>query len=193
MKQVLVIGMGGGFFGVLMRWGLSSLGQSTLRDVNLPYGTLWVNLLGCFFIRLLSALSKLRPFPPKLSDFLLIGLSGEFTTFSTFRNESIHLLRGQPGKPGSLPEACGKRRSGRFGHPGKSFSPVLPRQTPCLICKNAKGAFPSTKFGRRAFRRLADCFQPYVIFLEVRYQSKLNLNRTKKEPIAAVLCAQAGW
>jgi len=93
MKQLLVIGLGG-FVGALLRYGLSTFTQTALRNVNFPYGTLVVNLLGCFLIGLLSALAELRPVPPELRAFLLIGLLGAFTTFSTFSNESLNLLRG---------------------------------------------------------------------------------------------------
>ncbi|KPL79376.1 hypothetical protein ADN00_02760 [Ornatilinea apprima] len=93
MKQIIVIGLGG-FLGAIMRYGLSSFVQSALRNVNFPYGTLIVNLLGCFIIGLLSALAELRPFPPELRTFLMVGLLGAFTTFSTFSNESFNLLRG---------------------------------------------------------------------------------------------------
>jgi len=93
MKQLLVIGLGG-FVGALLRYALSTFTQTALRNVNFPYGTLVVNLLGCFLIGLLSALAELRPVPPELRAFLLIGLLGAFTTFSTFSNESLNLLRG---------------------------------------------------------------------------------------------------
>ena len=62
---------------------------------GLPYATLTVNILGCFFAGLLFAL-----FEGKLSKYafyapvLMVGFLGAFTTFSTFALESVALLHG---------------------------------------------------------------------------------------------------
>lgn len=54
-----------------------------------------VNLSGAFAIGLLSALLDRVIVAPYVRTFLLVGLIGSFTTFSTYMIESIHLLRDQ--------------------------------------------------------------------------------------------------
>ena len=59
-----------------------------------PYGTLAVNLLGCAAIGVLAGLGEARQlYSPELRGFLLVGLLGGFTTFSTFAHETTVLLR----------------------------------------------------------------------------------------------------
>jgi CrcB protein len=59
-----------------------------------PAGTAVVNILGCFLIGFLSGLTELRQLlSPEVRIFLLIGLLGGFTTFSTFGYETIASLR----------------------------------------------------------------------------------------------------
>jgi len=59
-----------------------------------PYATLAVNLLGCTAIGVLAGLGESRQlFSPELRGFLLVGLLGGFTTFSTFAHETTILLR----------------------------------------------------------------------------------------------------
>jgi len=92
MENVLVIGLGG-FIGAVLRYGLSGYVQYLSRNISFPYGTLAVNLLGCFIIGFISQLVESHGvFHPKTRSFLLIGLLGSFTTFSTFGNESLNLL-----------------------------------------------------------------------------------------------------
>ena len=77
--------LGSGLGGVC-RWALSSWlnGQH-------PFGTLLCNILGCF---LLGLLTKLSPGDPHMKLLLTTGFCGGFTTFSTFMNESLFMLRG---------------------------------------------------------------------------------------------------
>lgn len=93
MGKLLLIGMGG-FMGSVLRYGLSGYVQQLTRSIGFPYGTLAVNLLGCLVIGFLAQLADTRGW---LSDdaraFLFIGVLGGFTTFSTFGNESLNLLR----------------------------------------------------------------------------------------------------
>lgn len=59
-----------------------------------PWGTLAVNIGGCFVIGLLFGLGETRQlFSPQARLFLLVGVLGGFTTFSTFGLESFNLLR----------------------------------------------------------------------------------------------------
>ena len=75
----------GGGLGAACRWWISSSASST----GLPYGTLSVNLLGCFLIGMLSVYLLHQP---KLSLLLITGFLGGFTTFSTFGLDSVRML-----------------------------------------------------------------------------------------------------
>ena len=93
MVKLLIIGLGG-FVGAILRYSLSGVIQSASRSVSFPYGTLGVNVIGCFFIGLLSFLVESRGlFTPETRLFLAIGLLGSLTTFSTFGNETFELMR----------------------------------------------------------------------------------------------------
>lgn len=85
----------GGFIGAVLRYLVSGWVQDRSGSIAFPYGTLSVNLLGCFLIGLLTFLVETRSFfTVETRSFLLIGLLGSFTTFSTFGNETLVLLRG---------------------------------------------------------------------------------------------------
>jgi fluoride exporter len=59
-----------------------------------PYGTLIVNILGCFIIGIIFALSeKVDIISPSMKLFLATGFCGGFTTFSSFSLENYGLLR----------------------------------------------------------------------------------------------------
>ena len=83
--NILFVFLGSGMGGVC-RWALSGWlnGQH-------PYGTLLCNILGCFVLGLLTRLS---PGDAQMKLLLTTGFCGGFTTFSTFMNESLFMLRG---------------------------------------------------------------------------------------------------
>src|ERR1039457_922731 len=58
-----------------------------------PYGTLAVNLLGCFLIGIIFGLSERGNFSMVWRLFLVTGFLGGFTTFSFFSNETVGMLR----------------------------------------------------------------------------------------------------
>jgi CrcB protein len=83
----------GGALGTLTRYGLSSW-VSAQFGTGFPYGTLAVNLLGCWLIGLLAGLpSGTASLAPTLRLFLVIGFLGGLTTFSAYALESFLLLR----------------------------------------------------------------------------------------------------
>ena len=93
MSQLLFIAAGGAL-GAVMRFAVSNAVYGVLgRDF--PYGTLAVNVLGSLLMGALYVLLVER-----LTDavewraFLLIGVLGAFTTFSTFSMETVALLEG---------------------------------------------------------------------------------------------------
>jgi fluoride exporter len=84
----------GGFLGALARYGLSGLVHRQLPLSTFPFGTLVVNLLGCFAIGVIAGLVESRQlFAPEFRTFALIGVLGGFTTFSTFGYETFGLFR----------------------------------------------------------------------------------------------------
>ena len=92
MLNLLSVGIGG-FVGAIARYGLSGL-VHRYHEGGFPYGTLVVNVLGCLSIGVLMSLVEDRQlFRPEMRSFLMIGLLGSFTTFSTLGYETFELLR----------------------------------------------------------------------------------------------------
>ncbi|MBT8341250.1 MAG: fluoride efflux transporter CrcB [Desulfatitalea sp.] len=93
MQQLLLVGIGG-FAGALLRYAVSGWAQNVSRSIDFPYGTLAVNVVGCFFIGALSQLIDIQAgISAHLRLLLMVGLLGSFTTYSTFGNETFALLR----------------------------------------------------------------------------------------------------
>ena len=84
---------GGGMIGATLRYWLSGVvGNAT--SGKFPYGTLVVNVIGCFVIGFFLTLGYERfSWSPELRLFVAVGILGGFTTFSTFSYETITLLR----------------------------------------------------------------------------------------------------
>lgn len=84
----------GGFIGALARYGIGGLVHRQVPLSVFPWGTLVVNLTGCLMIGLLAGLGESRQlFGPQFRLFMLIGVLGGFTTFSTFGFETLAMLR----------------------------------------------------------------------------------------------------
>jgi CrcB protein len=93
VRPVLLAGLGG-FIGSAGRYLVGGWIHRAWPFATLPFGTLAVNVCGCFLIGLLAGLVEVRQlFGPDLRVFLLIGLLGGFTTFSSFAYETLALLR----------------------------------------------------------------------------------------------------
>ena len=91
--NAVVIGSGG-FLGALARYGLRGLVQRQVPMDTFPSGTLAVNLLGCLMIGATAGLVESRQLlSPESRVFVLVGLLGGFTTFSTFAYETFALIR----------------------------------------------------------------------------------------------------
>ena len=96
MRIVLLIGLGS-FIGGVSRYLLSQLIQNKALSA-FPYGTLTVNIIGCFLIGIVFGLNERSGLTDEWRLFLATGLLGGFTTFSAFSYESIGLIRdGQSG------------------------------------------------------------------------------------------------
>jgi CrcB protein len=96
MKIILAIGTGS-FIGGVLRYLLTQFIQAKIAT-SFPYGTLAVNILGCFFIGVVFGFADKGNLSNEWKLFLATGLLGGFTTFSAFSNETLALLRdGQTG------------------------------------------------------------------------------------------------
>lgn len=80
----------GGGLGAGMRYGMYLLMPVKDTDVHFPWATLSVNLIGCFLIGLLWPLVFKHQ---AWHAFLIVGLLGGFTTFSSFGLDSIKLIQ----------------------------------------------------------------------------------------------------
>ena len=93
MGKLLLAGLGG-FIGSALRYAVGGYVQYRSRSIYFPYGTLAVNLIGCFVIGFLSQLSETRGvFTAEARTLIFIGILGGFTTFSAFGNETLNLWR----------------------------------------------------------------------------------------------------
>ncbi len=88
IKQMLLIFLGGGLGSVLR-----SLAGKLIPSTVYPLGTLFVNVLGCLLIGFLYALFSRQILGENYRMLLAVGFCGGFTTFSTFSNENLHLMR----------------------------------------------------------------------------------------------------
>ena len=93
-KTLLIIGLGS-FCGGIFRFLLTRFVQNHFL-ATFPFGTMIVNIVGCFLIGIFYALfERGNLLNTDLRLFLTGGLCGGFTTFSTFMNENFVLLREQ--------------------------------------------------------------------------------------------------
>jgi len=93
MVKIFLAGVGG-FAGSALRYVVGGFVQNVSGSIRFPFGTLAVNLAGCFVIGFLSQLAETRGFFSADTRVLIfIGVLGGFTTFSAFGNETINLWR----------------------------------------------------------------------------------------------------
>jgi fluoride exporter len=91
MTKYIYLGIGG-LLGTFSRYWLSEIVCQKLGP-TFPYGTLMVNLIGCFLIGIFSALDK-RWLNPEFNILLMAGFCGAYTTFSAFMLETSNLTEG---------------------------------------------------------------------------------------------------
>lgn len=85
--------IGGGVLGTVARYAFAGLVYRTC-GTGFPWGTLAVNLTGCFLIGLFAALSEVKfALGPSARMFLMVGFCGAYTTFSTLIFETANLVR----------------------------------------------------------------------------------------------------
>ncbi len=89
----LVVALGGAF-GTIARYVISILAMPLSR--NLPWGTVAINIAGSFAIGLFGTLTLAQgrfPASDNLRLFVMVGICGGFTTFSSFSLQTLDLLR----------------------------------------------------------------------------------------------------
>ena len=93
LYSVLYVALGGAL-GSVSRYLLGTWAQTASKSIDFPFGTLTVNLIGCFIIGFLSQLAESRgAFTSESRALVFIGILGGFTTFSSFGNDTLNLLR----------------------------------------------------------------------------------------------------
>ena len=94
MKYIFIVGCGG-FIGAALRY-VIGLYVTKICGASL-YGTLTVNVIGCFILGILTGLNTRAGIhaefmSPELRLMLQTGLLGALTTFSTFISDIFHLF-----------------------------------------------------------------------------------------------------
>lgn len=91
LKDIIIVGMGSGIGGICRY--LISLFMCHARN-GFPWATFVVNVAGCLLIGILWGMtSRFQNLSPAFSLFLMVGLCGGFTTFSTFSKEGLTMLQ----------------------------------------------------------------------------------------------------
>ncbi|MEG1931398.1 MAG: fluoride efflux transporter CrcB [Anaerovorax sp.] len=95
MGNFMIVGLGG-FIGAFSRYGVSQLllrFWPALAVGSFPIGTFFVNGVGSFIIGVAAAVfTKTGAMGSPMQIFIMIGILGGFTTFSSFSLESVNLI-----------------------------------------------------------------------------------------------------
>lgn len=91
-KALICIFLGGGT-GSVLRYCVQLALHERIVPYNFPWGTFTVNIVGSFLIGMFYALSARFNLATDIRLLLTTGLCGGFTTFSTFSNDSLILLK----------------------------------------------------------------------------------------------------
>jgi len=89
--RLLLIGLFGAV-GTLARYGVQGIVQVKMAS-TFPFGTLLINLTGCFFLGLIGQLTLNRMLvPPEWRMAIAVGFFGGYTTFSSFGWETAKMM-----------------------------------------------------------------------------------------------------
>jgi CrcB protein len=91
--NVLFVGLGSAIGG-MARYG-AGLAAARIGWTSFPAATLGVNLLGSFIIAAMAAWIGTRPdgIDPRISDLVMVGFCGGLTTYSSFNEQTLELIR----------------------------------------------------------------------------------------------------
>jgi CrcB protein len=96
LQQYFVIGLGGAL-GSMLRFGLGSWVDATVSKAGqlFPWGTIVVNITGCFVIGFIAGISfgDRALISPLARSFIMIGILGGYTTFSSFSLQTLTLAQ----------------------------------------------------------------------------------------------------
>ncbi|NDV60716.1 fluoride efflux transporter CrcB [Bacteroides sp. 519] len=92
MKELIFVFLGGGL-GSVARYSIHLLINGRAVVSGFPWATFTANILGSFLIGLFYTFSARFNLSNETRLLLTVGFCGGFTTFSTFSNESLHLLK----------------------------------------------------------------------------------------------------
>jgi fluoride exporter len=85
----------GGALGSMVRFGVANA-MTALTGPQFPWGTLLINATGSFLIGWFGALTGSRGgfvVPAEIRAFVMVGICGGFTTFSSFSLQTLDLLQ----------------------------------------------------------------------------------------------------
>src|SRR5260370_42690602 len=83
----------GGFIGSTLRYAVTGYVQTWTKSIDFPYGTLAVNLIGCFAIGFLSYLAETRGvFTAQSRTLVFIGIIGGVHSLSTLCYQTTKAL-----------------------------------------------------------------------------------------------------
>jgi len=91
MKEIVLVGAGG-FIGASLRY-LTSTWLTQSNRFGFPVGTFSVNFIGCTLLGIFVGLGLEKNSTLPLKEFVVIGVLGGFTTFSTFGLELFKMLQ----------------------------------------------------------------------------------------------------
>jgi CrcB protein len=97
LQQYLVIGLGGAL-GSMLRFGVGTLIDTNVQKTGyiFPWGTVFVNITGCFIIGFIFTISTGEGrllLSPLTRNFITIGILGGYTTFSSFSWQTLTLAQ----------------------------------------------------------------------------------------------------
>lgn len=122
----------GGAIGSVARFWLTEI-SAKLWGGGVPWGTIIANVTGSFLIGLIAALPVMGPrdvLGPLGRQFLMVGIMGGYTTFSSFSLQTLTMMQ--------------------HGHLGKAMANVGGSVVLCLIAVAAGYALGATISGTRA-------------------------------------------
>ena len=97
LTQYFVIGLGGAL-GSMLRFGIGSFIDTSVQKTGyiFPWGTIIVNITGCFIIGFVFTISTAEGrvyMSPLTRNFITIGILGGYTTFSSFSWQTLSLAQ----------------------------------------------------------------------------------------------------